>query len=374
MYRPLVDTSAPPGTNGTGRGDHVMSPRVAGEQASGRDAHRLRGRRVRVHDLHLGPIRAAAVHPGLGSFDAVVDDLSLYGLALVIQDAASRAQLILGGDRFERLRVTYAGGDLYQGGAIVRHIAERHANLVIGVELDSGGIDFSEIYRRGARSSFAERWTEAEAEAGEPHIAPAFRAWVADLRTYLEGVRTYLLAEERAIGGEDKLSRDQLLDQYLEELAPRLVARIFEANRELGSLVAHLPDDQHARYRAFCRSQLGELFKQAPFMRRAFEKPLGYAGDYEMMNMLYRPHGEGDTLFARALNMYATQEAAAKANINRIGYLGDKIRAAVATSTRERVRIASIGCGPAREIAALLEASPALGVRLDVALIDQEER
>jgi SAM-dependent methyltransferase len=93
-----------------------------------------------------------------------------------------------------------------------------------------------------------------------------------------------------------------------------------------------------------------------------------------MMNMLYRDHAEGETLFGKALNIYATHEAAARANINRISYLGEKIRDAVAASPRERIRIASVGCGPAREITTLLTESPELGARLDVALIDQEER
>ena len=90
--------------------------------------------------------------------------------------------------------------------------------------------------------------------------------------------------------------------------------------------------------------------------------------------MLYRDHAEGESLFAKVLNVYATWEDAARANINRIEFLGEKIRKTIAASSRERVRIASVGCGPAREIAALLAARPELGQRLDVALIDQEER
>ena len=101
-------------------------------------------------------------------------------------------------------------------------------------------------------------------------------------------------------------------------------------------------------------------------------KPLGYAGDYEMMNMLYRDHAEGDSLFGRALNLYAAQEGAARANINRLEYLSKKIRAAI--EVRGRVRVASIGCGPARELSVLLQESPELGPYIDVALIDQEER
>ena len=107
-------------------------------------------------------------------------------------------------------------------------------------------------------------------------------------------------------------------------------------------------------------------------MKRAAGKPLGYAGDYEMMNMLYRDHAEGASLFGKALNLYATQEAAARANINRIDLLSGLIRD-LAVARPGRLRIASVGCGPAHEIAVALRRWPELGPRLEVALIDQEE-
>jgi extracellular factor (EF) 3-hydroxypalmitic acid methyl ester biosynthesis protein len=91
------------------------------------------------------------------------------------------------------------------------------------------------------------------------------------------------------------------------------------------------------------------------------------------MNMLYREHAEGATLFGKAINLYATQEAAAKANINRIEFLLSKIHTVV-KAVHGRIRLASIGCGPAHEVSRLLERWPDLGPQLDIALIDQEDR
>ena len=92
------------------------------------------------------------------------------------------------------------------------------------------------------------------------------------------------------------------------------------------------------------------------------------------MNMLYRDHAEGDSLFAKALNIYAAQEPAAQANINRIGYLRRLISNVLERASGRRARIASIGCGPAKEIVELLRAEPGLGERLQIALVDQEEQ
>ena len=86
-------------------------------------------------------------------------------------------------------------------------------------------------------------------------------------------------------------------------------------------LVGDFTESEHVEHRAYCKLHLGPFLTQSPFLRRALEKPLGYAGDYEMMNMLYRDPAEGDTLFGRALNC-VSPTSRAQANKNRIDYIG----------------------------------------------------
>jgi extracellular factor (EF) 3-hydroxypalmitic acid methyl ester biosynthesis protein len=135
-------------------------------------------------------------------------------------------------------------------------------------------------------------------------------------------------------------------------------------------LAEDLDPAAYAKCKARCADLLHPTLKESPFLCRALEKPLGYAGDFEMMNMLYRDPWEGRTPLGRALNVCFTNEPAAVANKNRIAYLGELIRE---KSGQNRVRIASIGCGPAKEIEELLRESPELGPRLDITLVDQEQ-
>lgn len=205
-------------------------------------------------------------------------------------------------------------------------------------------------------------------------ISVEFKAWVADLRADLETTKNFLDSEEQALESLDLFSREQALQGYLAEVAPQVVDRMTAASHELRLRVEHLPEDQHPAHRAYFRAHVLPLITESPLLRRAFEKPLGYAGDYEMMNMLYRDHAEGSSLFAKALNVYGAREPAAQAVINRLTYLADKIGRALEASPDRRLRLASIGCNPARELSPLLEQNPELGERLDVALIDQEPR
>jgi extracellular factor (EF) 3-hydroxypalmitic acid methyl ester biosynthesis protein len=260
---------------------------------------------------------------------------------------------------------------IYRGSANVRRVSESNGNLVIGVEVRAPGIDLAELYRLGTRQSFQVR-LEALLDGVADDVPQEFKAWVADLRSYLERASEFLDQEERMLDDMDSYTRQQALDAYLEAGAQRIVERMNRASLELPELVRGLNEEQHSASRVYYKSQLLPLFEKSPLLRRASAKPLGYAGDYEMMNMLYRDHAEGSSLFGRALNLYAAQESAARSVVNRLDYLSSKIRRAI--EVRGRVRLASIGCGPARELFKVLDEYPELGPFLDVALIDQEER
>jgi extracellular factor (EF) 3-hydroxypalmitic acid methyl ester biosynthesis protein len=332
---------------------------------------RLRARRVRAEELHLEGLEVAGNHATIGAFRGSVEDLSLTGLALTLAGAAGKGNLILHGDRLERLEVRCRNAVLYQGDAHVRRVTERGSDLVVGVEVQSSRIDLSELYRLGQKHSFSERLFSV-LDPEEDDVADEFKVWVTNFRTWLERLKGFLDAEERALETSDQFSREEALNAYLAEASPRLIARLNQASTQLCGLVSGLAEEEHPIYRSYYKAQVLPLLSHSPLLRRAHTKPLGYAGDYEMMNMLYRNHAEGASLFGKLLNVYAAQERAAQANINRLEYLGQKIRSAI--EVRGRVRLASIGCGPARELGVLLEQHPELGQFIEVALIDQEER
>jgi extracellular factor (EF) 3-hydroxypalmitic acid methyl ester biosynthesis protein len=154
------------------------------------------------------------------------------------------------------------------------------------------------------------------------------------------------------------------------ELCDHLQEHIDDIRESFADLAETLDRDTYAGCKALCAELLHPLLRESPFLRRALEKPLGYAGDFEMMNMLYRDPWEGETPLGRALNVCFTNEPAAVANKNRIGYLGGLIGR---RASNHHIRVASIGCGPAKEIEVLLHESPELAARLDVTLVDQEQ-
>jgi extracellular factor (EF) 3-hydroxypalmitic acid methyl ester biosynthesis protein len=348
--------------------------------ASVRVAHvaKRRTQRLRSHRSSLPPplrqhLTARCEHGAIGAFEAGIHDLSIHGVGLSIDTESSVRPAILLGDQL-RLSLRCDESVIYSGVGTIVRIAEGEQRVLLGVALKDSGVDVSRVQRVAVRETVTERWQRSRGARPVEVVAPAFRAWLAELASELDQAQTFLDREESEMASWDLATRQLHSDELLQAVAVDVVATMNRAGAELHQFVAKLDKEGHEVYRAVLQRQLGRFFARSPFLSRATGKPLGYAGDYEMMNMLYRDHREGATLFGKALNLYATQQPVARANINRIEFIGAKIRAAIARKPEGRVRIASIGCGPAHEVFALLSAFPELGPRLDVALIDQEER
>jgi len=110
-------------------------------------------------------------------------------------------------------------------------------------------------------------------------------------------------------------------------------------------------------HQSLAQLHLRSLFLFSPFGYRAYSKPLGYAGDYEMVNMITRDPLEGSTLFAKAMNLWLLEQWPSKAHRNRITYLKERLVEEVARTMRQGqvCRILNLGCGPAREIQRFLD-------------------
>jgi SAM-dependent methyltransferase len=102
---------------------------------------------------------------------------------------------------------------------------------------------------------------------------------------------------------------DAALEPLLKEWSPE--AELPATHRALTELVtrAHTAIqeagvDQRDALRQRWRDRFHPYFMQAPNLRRAFEKPLGYAGDHVIMDMGYRNCAEGETPLGKMLHQW----------------------------------------------------------------------
>jgi len=105
-------------------------------------------------------------------------------------------------------------------------------------------------------------------------------------------------------------------------------------------------------HRTYAQSALHPLLLRAPFVYRTFTKPLGYAGDYEMVNQILSDPQQGPTTYFQIVNTAFLKAAVATAHRNRIDLLVDFLsrQADAARAAGRTFRVLNVGCGPAFEI------------------------
>lgn len=87
-------------------------------------------------------------------------------------------------------------------------------------------------------------------------------------------------------------------------------------------------------------------------MYRTFSKPLGYAGDYEMVNMILKNEGQGANTYAKVIDSILIRCGTAQAHRNRIDLLQNYLEQESERVAKEKrsFKVLNIGCGPAFEI------------------------
>jgi extracellular factor (EF) 3-hydroxypalmitic acid methyl ester biosynthesis protein len=242
---------------------------------------------------------------------------------------------------------------VYQGRAVISRLINLGTGTLCEATLDDSWVDptaqlssLREIGGEAAFGLFLDQWRKYYI------VRPEFKVVVADMQTFFTDMRLWLDQVElglRASGNGSPGDEDEEAASALVASTTPAITTLFE---KYESALSGLEEDQAAVYRSFGKRQLHPLLLCSPFLHRTYTKPLGYAGDYEMVNMICRTPYEGDSLYAKVVNYWFLQQAPAEAHRNRIVYLVDCIQEAALRAARNggKARITTIGCGPAQEV------------------------
>lgn len=187
-------------------------------------------------------------------------------------------------------------------------------------------------------------------------VSPEFKVVIADMHTFLSDLRLWLEQVESLMQGSPPKERAKREREVARQLEPAIVPAIQNLFERFEEISNRLDEDLRPAHWAFGKRLVHPLLLCSPFVHRTFYKPLGYPGDYEMVNMMFRDPFEGESLFAKMVNLYALQLPPIVGHRNRIRYLGEKLKKeSLRVMVRRRgARVFSMGCGPAQEVQCFL--------------------
>lgn len=195
-----------------------------------------------------------------------------------------------------------------------------------------------------------------------------FKNWLVHLKEKVDSLSESIPTGNSYEENTHKSAAVEAIGRYLGQVVPAAYSKI-------PSVLQESSVEQRDAAIEFLRDQIGSLIYGAPFAQRAYFKPRGYAGDYEMMNHLYRNERVGKSLFDQCMHRYFIDEPAGQAVKNRGQYLLEKITELPKKFPHQNhFRLISIASGPAMEVQMLLEKRQFPDwIKFEFHFIDQDE-
>jgi extracellular factor (EF) 3-hydroxypalmitic acid methyl ester biosynthesis protein len=294
----------------------------------------------------------------LGRFDAVFD-------------VPGGGELLQASGVWPSCKILIEGRMAYEGRCTVSRLIDAGQSVRCEVRLDENGVHMEAL--PGATSEEFARFLQGWLSPYQ--LTPGFKVAVADFEILMVQLRRWIDQVElnlKLSHAPDRLAQAEA--DFLAQVAPRLVVTMRSHAERFDELVAELQPEEMAVHRDYVFRQWAGYVLTSPFGRRTFNKPLGYAGDYEMMNMIQRNAPEGGPLFSRLMHLMLVWSWPSESVRNRIRHLQEVIISETARVVRQqrRARILNLGCGAAWEVQSFVRET-ALSDHADFTLLDFNE-
>lgn len=288
-------------------------------------------------------------------------DVSMNGLAAYAARGANNVH-----EAGERLpvRLDLRGMALHEGIGEVSRVEPTPLGTKVGIRLLDRCLDVPKLVSKYQETLIRGDLDLHVAEA-DAAVSPAYRQLCADV---LHLLRSYRAALDRFAATQPTPAAAADMLKLCEE---RLFAGWKELLRRGHELVRPIMGDPAAlaavkRYTELLATP--ELMAGASW-RRSYEKPLGYPGDYRVMNYFYDWQYDGDTLFDKLAHRLGLRTAECIAA--RMAMVRRVIAETVAADGAGPARITSLGCGSAREVSDYLQLR-SLPRQVRFTLVDQD--
>ena len=251
----------------------------------------------------------------------------------------------------ENFKIFAGNRVIYFGRAVVSNVIQTDASLLCEAKLYNLGSETayflpvaeSAFNPEEAYNLFVENWQQ------NYRISSEFKVLIADVQSYLMAARHWLEGLEFGLKDQgDKQGHERAI---LDAVAPRIIGAFNRRHERFEEIIYALPPELRMVHQEFVRQHWQKLFLSSPFGHRTYHKPNGYAGDYEMMNMIHRNRPEGNSLYDKLIHFLLVSQWPAKSVRNRIAHLREQILNETARVARDErlARILNVGCGPAKE-------------------------
>ncbi|CAK9039353.1 Uncharacterized protein SCF082_LOCUS24122 [Durusdinium trenchii] len=295
----------------------------------------------------------------------LLDNISATGAGCRTRDFLPE-EMAIEGDGRGVLRLTQFGREIFSARARMARTGLDKGSLIVGLALDNASFPLNDLIRKNA-GALAYGLADAEIDRSQP--SNEYKSFCADILSFIGGYLEHIDRHLTPI--EDKLDPvavDEIIMELMDGATPSWRLLLEEGN----DLVLPLHKDKAARnqLKQYTERVITRKLTGGESWARSYFKPMGYPGDFRIMNFMYDGVPEGDGMHAKFLHMLGV--VAGRPIVTRMEALADLIldHARERQSAQTDFKIMSIGSGPARELEPLVKGSG--GLSWHATLVDQE--
>jgi extracellular factor (EF) 3-hydroxypalmitic acid methyl ester biosynthesis protein len=261
---------------------------------------------------------------------------------------------------------------IYKGKAVVTSLLNTGLMAVVSVVLIDEWNELAAVGRDGKSvgdeaRSFVQGWNTRF------NVRREYQVVLSEMRAYFSEITRWI--DQADINtGLPRAADGRVREDVFFELASPLIEKGREYLRWFEEEASRVDTEMASAHRSFAQAAMHPLILRAPFVYRTFAKPLGYAGDYEMVNQILGDPRQGPSTYFQLVNFMFLQAGVAVAHRNRIDILRERLDelAECAVKAGRTMRVLNVGCGPAVEIQRFARDNPHLDM-LEFVLVDFSE-
>jgi extracellular factor (EF) 3-hydroxypalmitic acid methyl ester biosynthesis protein len=332
----------------------------------------FRPERRRVRDLLS---RDAQPQLLVGGEEFPLFDLSMNGISFLSRDGIQPWPV---GEQLDLTLLLYAK-EVYKGRARVARVEPGPKSGVrVGVGLTNGFLDLPEILRQDEEGRLARELSRGP-EFWRTRIPKAFQDEISRAVHFLQFYRQVLDRHEaryKAPGGGGDEAIAALQERALEALREPWA----EIQRAASRAAVECLHDRDVLLAAkdYTETLVTPILLPCPLVQRAYRKPLGYPGDYQVMLYYYNNALEGDTAFSRVFHKFGVEHPLSAGVRTRrdlvVRLMEEQHERYLASNDAQPIfRVASLGCGPALEVSDFVERRHGWPGQVVWTLMDQED-
>lgn len=262
------------------------------------------------------------------------------------------------------LRLVQRGQEIFRARARFARADAAKDRVFCGFALESDQFDLADLQRQNALTIAR----NTPCPVTERSVSAEYKSFCADVVAF---VSSYISLIERKFAPIERTLTPAEMDAISLDLCASATPGWRTLIAQGNDLVIPIQRSKRERlvYKAFTESVITRTLLEGEGWSRTYRKPMGYPGDYRIMNYIYDGEPIGDSIRARFLHLLSL--VGAEPVRTRMVRLAELVfESTVKRPQEELLDILSVGAGPAREMALILDAQPQRAWRFT--LVDQE--